>query len=560
MKWLVPTIIGGVILVIGISFARAQKAAALAAQADAQVATALAAQREANTKSDDALGAPENTANTPGTPTSISDSQTNGPRTVVIFGVQHRDAASLAELLKRMQPKTAGKMYADPRTNGLIFPEGVEQNVLDLLQFLDQPAPKNKVDPDAGADNAAQNGRAVGRKPGLDEQSVSNGPSGLTRLPIIGRMFDPDATSPDTTKSPAAQEYRQYEAQAMALANAYRQQLATSPQDPKRLEQLKSELQGAVHAAFHARQDWQRAQAAQLRTRLEQIERRISERGQSADEIIQRRIEELLHPEKQWEQDVNTAAAVPAGSGPGPMKGWKMQNSSQGKTPRASATDTVDNLAPDTGSTPARSVDPLLGNRTADGLAADEGTRGRREIWADSAGDPRKKLLDAQEEVTAARAKVDEARARSHASSRQLDLQQKAHDAGLVEASVVSALQADTLREMAAVDRAVVQMQNARRREALARETLAAQIKFLEIDLADAKLRMQHADGELARADALHKKGAMTEGQYHESQLAQRLAASQYERAQLLLDLYRKALPGEGAGTDNDSAQNANSN
>src|SRR5450759_4884901 len=112
MKWLISTIIGVLVLVLGISFARAQRAASLASQADAnaQVATALAAQSAAKAKSDDALGAPENSA-------IKADSQSDDESHVQIVKIQNRDAASLAELVKRMWPKLHDRIYADPNNN-----------------------------------------------------------------------------------------------------------------------------------------------------------------------------------------------------------------------------------------------------------------------------------------------------------------------------------------------------------------------------------------------------------------------------------------------------------
>jgi len=336
-------------------------------------------------------------------------------KVVVIFAVQHHDAATLADALKRMSPNIADKITVDPKENALLL-IGLEPEFLEILKKLDQPAPRKTFDPFSGAGGAPRVSdskptpafkpsakssllsltekesrlleipariKAVDRfdtaivkvetvenfhqirvtalalgftpivlndehgreynvdvlvtgdvrqfealvrltAPGaaievvkvkdsvmlrgwVDQQddtakivdiaelhftkvlnhlkvrNVNAMPADmawpLTRLPIVGRLVDPNSASPDAANSPAAQEYRQLDAQAVALANAYRQQLATAPQDAKTLDQLKSELQGAVHAAFHARQTWQRSQAAQLRTRLEQIERRISERG-----------------------------------------------------------------------------------------------------------------------------------------------------------------------------------------------------------------------------------------------------------------------------------------
>ena len=771
MKWLVPTIVGGVVLVIGISFARAHKAAALASQADAnvQVVAALAAQSAANAKSDDAVDRPNKSApatdqpaaskdasrsasekadkpalaaedaisdpsqpgqeagpaGIPGSqsdsptkglsgghifkvkhhaaasladvlkkiwpaesdniyvdpkknylifrgglepefrdilkkldqpefrdilkkldqpaprktvdprsetdgsprlgdfkptaaaskpepaatelPTPKSDSQTNGPGQTdvagnpLLFHVRHHDAASLVELIKRMHPK-GDKMYADPRNNVLIFPDGIEQRFLDILQELDQPRP-NHLQPQNAQTQAG---------------STANP---LVGVPVIERLFDRDEKAPaDTTNSPEAQEYRQYDAQAVALANAYRQQLATAPQDAQRRSQLKSELQGAVHAAFHARQSWQLSQAAQLRTRLEQIERRISERGKSADEIIQRRIDELLHPEKEWEQESDAAQAGPAGNlpqesilpraiviegnksiktedimkhiktradqaiDPRQLKDdvralvstrWfnnvesRIENTSQGSIliirvnertmrdpqpsdPRISAgTEATEESVSNSASTDARSVDPNLSNRTGNGLASAPATGPVRDL--DSPANPRRRVLDSALELNSAHATIDQAKALLADSEQSLKRLQSLAPGTIPQKTILDA-ELDVKHKRIGFERLVADLEIKQRQFEDAKEMLAAQIKFLEIDLADAKLRLQHADDDLSGAVTLYKNAAISNEKYNAKLLAQRLAASQYERAQLLLELYRKAIPDKAAPVEKDQS------
>ncbi len=71
---------------------------------------------------------------------------------ILIVPVEHRDAASLVDLIKRMHPK-GDNIYADPETNSLIFPNGVEQRYLEILQLLDKPEAKRKTDPASQADS-----------------------------------------------------------------------------------------------------------------------------------------------------------------------------------------------------------------------------------------------------------------------------------------------------------------------------------------------------------------------------------------------------------------------
>jgi thioredoxin-related protein len=516
--------------------------------------------------------------------------------------------------------------------------------------------------------------------------SPTRSPDSLTRLPILGKLFELNAVSSDTMKSPAAQEYRQFDTQASALANAYRQQLATSPQDAKALDQLKSELQSAVHAAFHARQSWQMSQAAQLRRRLEQIDRRISERGQSADEIIQRRIDELLHPEKQWEQENTAAAALPVGSSPGPMPGAMAREIQRGNSSVSAATQAADDFSADAAPTPTGSavaVDPdsaqhsvadkcweilglrlqkvsagqlgevknrfrggmhvvevrpasvaansgikcgdflvavyeyetlrwvdinyvlhqgkltngsepvkfyvvrgnevlygtlkfgdnsarktvnavpdasssrtdtvnaVIGNRTGNGLATAQATGPVRDL--ESPGNPRRRVLDAALELNAAQAAIDQAKALLADSEQALKRLQSIAP-GTIPQKMIFDAELDVKHKRIGLERLVTDLEIKQRQFEDAKEMLAAQIKFLEIDLADAKLRLQHAADDLSRAANLYKNAAISNEEYNAKLLAQRLAVSQQERAQLLLELYRKALPDKAAPIDKDQS------
>lgn len=573
MKWLISTIVGVLVLAVGISFSRAHMAAALAEKE--RILALVAAQTAAHAKTDDAFAGPDTTATEAEQPAASNDAAPsalekankpavraggalvprnsngrvvfeevtpalpagdlltpassdrksnkgptanpaapaapagNGPSKTLIVPVQHRAAASLADLLKRMLPK-GGEFIVDPDTNALIFPEGVDPKFLTLVQELDQPVSPKTFDRATGADNAAEKRQAQGRRAAIDWQS-----------PLA-----------ETTSPSEAEEYQQYESQARELAKAYRQQQATSPADAKQLERLKGELQGAVHAAFYARQTWQRAQAAQLRTRLEQIERRISDRGQSAGEIIQRRVEELLHPERQWESNndgestsdsavKNTKDRAAAGQGSDRLAGTRGQVQKQADDDRRIAS----KPAAQAGSDVSFEAEPVR--------------RVGRGSLSDSAGDVRKDLLNAESAVASAQAAIAEAKAAYERSKLEL-MRAESAEKGVISEKVVRAIQSEVERNKSAVDRAESELGIKQRMLASARETLAVEIKLREADVADAKRQMDHATAELARFEALYKQNAISLEDFEGKKLPQELAASQYERAKLLLELYRK--------------------
>ena len=188
-KWLFPAIVGVVVLALGFSFSRKQMAVARAQEAalHAEMAAALAAQAAANAKSDDAHPAADESASRPGQPVVSSDAaasaaaksdkpassandaskpdssdrergnpdqqsgyEIRGPQKL-IYPVQHRDAASLVELLKQMKPATGDNVYADAKNNSLVCPGGFAQETLTILRLLDQPAPRKTFEPASAA-------------------------------------------------------------------------------------------------------------------------------------------------------------------------------------------------------------------------------------------------------------------------------------------------------------------------------------------------------------------------------------------------------------------------
>lgn len=204
-----------------------------------------------------------------------------------IIHLQHASADEAQNVLQQLYPEefrdgNSSRVTADVRTNSLII--RASGAVLDqaeaLLLNLDQTDSKRPEN-----FNGLKN----------DEARLGD-PLSNSRATELGRRLE-------WNRSP---EFQQYELQAQAAAQAYRQQLAATPRDEKELARLKADLQGAVHSAFHARQAWQRKQVAEMRKRLDEIEKNVSARSQRSNEIIERRVEDLLNPERQWENAAET--------------------------------------------------------------------------------------------------------------------------------------------------------------------------------------------------------------------------------------------------------------
>jgi hypothetical protein len=630
------------------------------------------------------------------------------PAEVVVFHVQHCDAGSLADVLQRLSPHAAGNISVDRKENTLILVRP-EPEYLEILKKLDQPAANKSAAASSGANEGPSQIKAFPIKnhdadellralravwPAEVANNLVIAADSRTNTLIVrassekleaveaiillldnmaartrpipanseaGEAATLEATARVSRNGPgpmvsygpgeqAAGEYRQFEERSMALAGEYRQQQAVAPDDSKKLEQVKSELHNAVRATFDARQAWQRSHAAQLRQRLEQIERRISERGQLSDQIIERRVEELLHPEKQWESsdgrggDSNVAATpesastesgpanhAPTGApGPGPGKATLERNCWETlglKLDKVGASEVgslatryhggmrVVDIRPNgvaansgikrgdilvglhtwetirwedinyilnqtnliNGNAPLkfyviRGQEVLYGNlKFASGSAPEAASAGRndladrvqpdplinsaRRFLAENAADPRKELLSAEAAVASAQVAVAEAKAEYERSELDLKRTQALSEKGAVSERTLRGAQADVERSKAALTRAESELGIKHRLLEAARESLALEIKLREADLADAKLRMEHAAAELARAETLFNQNSIEQRVYEAKKLPQQLAASQYERAKMLLDLYRKALPDQVSFVDKTAAE-----
>lgn len=73
--------------------------------------------------------------------------------------------------------------------------------------------------------------------------------------------------------------------------------------DEFRIGELTSHLRDTVSKLFDARQRLQRSELERLRERLEKLEQSIESREAKREQIIDRRVEELLHPEQAWDTE-----------------------------------------------------------------------------------------------------------------------------------------------------------------------------------------------------------------------------------------------------------------
>ncbi len=92
-------------------------------------------------------------------------------------------------------------------------------------------------------------------------------------------------------------DYKAANQQAHDLAESLRQ----TPDAAK-----KSELRTAVQRAFTARQSLLRAELLQMQARLEKTQQSLDMRDRIAEQIVDRRVENLLNPELEWDNKVSS--------------------------------------------------------------------------------------------------------------------------------------------------------------------------------------------------------------------------------------------------------------
>jgi hypothetical protein len=590
MKWLFSAVCGGLVLALAVSFPRAQETAI----EKAPVKEGTGADKGNPIASDEVSPDAPADGRRPGDKTdSIRDPSAKFPAIgksatkrgdvakdapqgdgveseLKIFELKRASADSARKTIMQLYPEefmiSGQNITADTRTNSLLVraPRGLLRTIHTVLKQLDESSAVTR-------DDAAT--AEAGEKPQMPR----------------GR---------EPSRHHHAEAYREHEDHAARQAAEYRNQLAATPSDRPKLERLKTELQEAVRAAFDARQKVQRAEMERLRGRLAQIERRIEGRQQRAQEIIDSRVEELLHPEKQWEagEDATDPAAPDqrpdrAGSafvGERDPTQIPLGARSAIATARVALAEAEKELAlardhanfvgrlEKKGYTQAAQSEAAAADLAAKQIRLDKAKddlaqaeheaalmrddkprdvkssftpveRPADPLLRERAFNPRKALLDAESAMATARASAAQADRALAIARDQADVIRKAYDAGTVPTKELHSAERDLAAQQSRRERALVDLEQAERQAALAREDLAAQIDLLKIDLEEARLQFENASQDEQRAKNLLDRGAMSKEEYVAKALAEKQAELQVGRATRLFDLYRKALPNSGS-------------
>lgn len=256
--------------------------------------------------------------------------------------------------------------------------------------------------------------------------------------------------------------------------------------------ELKKQKRREVEAAFEARQQLQRAELVRLQQRLTHIEDLIESRERIKDQIIERRVEELLDPNLRWQTPDESASL--------PQKTQQGTNQTNGE-PTNAATDRVPALDPFAAPNPLQESMP--------------GSRPQPRIDDSDVG-----------RATELRKKID-ALVAEVASGEAILKHHPQHD------------------DFGGISK---RLENARRNLQIHRDELAAYVRLFELELRHAESAVQSATTVVERNKKLATLGVISQETMLEHQQALGAARLRSERARTLLELCLKADSHRGAG------------
>lgn len=213
------------------------------------------------------------------------------PRLQVIT-LKHANPQAVREVIESLMPTTRGLVVTDARTNTLIarVPQKVYEEIVQLVQVLDAAVPA----PMGGGMGSTI---SVPEKPGR----VAGG-SG----------FGSVAVPANYSAAQLRHAYEESDRSARALAETIKRGSGG--------QAVREELRARVSQAFVARQQLLRAELAELQQRLKASQESIELRDRVANEIVERRVKDLLDPNLQWEPASSSLpeSGIIGMKGPGP--------------------------------------------------------------------------------------------------------------------------------------------------------------------------------------------------------------------------------------------------
>jgi hypothetical protein len=336
---------------------------------------------------------------------------------------------------------------------------------------------------------------------------------------VIRRLNESRDHRPATVDDPAAaadlselrNQYQQAEVHTLELAKQIRDQ-----KDQKGV--LVDQLQEAVENVFELRMQIQQAELDRLRAKLQSVERSLEGRRNARRRIIDRRVEELVNPDVNWDQltsrpqrpSPNTVAVVPVTGTPIGLVGPpQLPLGGPGPAPQPAG-------APGKVSLPDTQVTAELDSPI--GMA--------REL-----ANHRRNAYQMIEKIQSSLRDLEATRA----------LQRKLDNGTLQESSLgYIALPSYSLpRIESQLQQQRIELQNALAEWKIVWRVYESNFHSLELDLQDAKIAMKHANDEFGRKRQLAANGVESQQELADALAGMERAEIQLARADEQLALYK---------------------
>lgn len=224
-----------------------------------------------------------------------------------VYRIEHADAVELIQIIKELYrlDYRVGSLVADPRTNVILYrghnENGFVEKLDALLRVLDVPAVSRRA-PRAGSGGGASNRFPDDEVPAPG--ALSNQPdlydtgTGVPGLPGGGRSSNDfllkEASAAVNGVQSLRQQYRRAEQRAAQLAKKRRLPANDETDLPRDNVPDTKAVIGAVTQAFDARQELQAAELVRFEARLNALRQTLDNRARLREQIIRRRVEDLL--------------------------------------------------------------------------------------------------------------------------------------------------------------------------------------------------------------------------------------------------------------------------
>lgn len=348
-----------------------------------------------------------------------------------------------------------------------------------------------------------------------------------------------------------ALQFRSADQETVELARQIRDMAEREPANPQ-IETLRQSLVNAVAVAFDLRQRAQQEEAARLQERLKRLEGAIAGRKKARNEIIERRVAELIDPEQSW------ADGIPDPNSFVPVARGTEINRQTGSVMRMPPPTVVE--MPLGAFRETSSANERLTPGTSSASLPEDGKEGYRDVTAtgSTATDNEARfLIEATAAIVKARGAADEYDSKLVSARNKVQRILKLHEAGQIPTHELDQANEELGAVEAGSRRAHVDLKAAIRQERQMRLALETRIKLLQLDVQSAKLSLTQANHALSRAKALLERSAITQNEFEERQTAVGHSELALAKAETLLSAAQQALKAADEEGQSDSTEAA---